>query len=205
MSGPESAGGKSYRTRKRRDELMFLKTVRNAVLATAACGLAAVSAAGAQEISDSHLQAARAAISAIDATDRYDGILPDVAEALKARLLQNNPDLENEILMFVDEEALALAARRGDLEAEAAEIYARALREEDLRAIAEFYRTEAGQALIRNGPIAAREVTEAAAIWQRGIERDLLERVSGRLAEAGLRQAPAAAEEGAAETEGAAQ
>ena len=181
---------------------MLLKTVRNAMLAAVAGGLVTVSAAVAQEISDSHLQAARAAISAIDATDRYDAILPDVAEALKARLLQNNPDLENEILMFVDEEALALAARRGDLESEAAEIYARALREEDLQAIAEFYQTEAGQALIRNGPIAAREVTEAAAIGQRGIERDLLERVGARLAEAGLRQAPAPAEEGETAGEG---
>ena len=73
-------------------------------------------------------------------------------------------------------------------------VYARAIAEEDLRAIAEFYRTDAGRSLLRNGPIAARQVAQAAAVWQRGIERDLLEAVSIRLRDAGLRQRPADAE-----------
>ena len=160
------------------------------MLAPVALAMFATAPVNAQEVSESHLQAARAAIDAIDATDRYDTILPQVAEALKARLIANNPDLENQILTFVDEEALALAVRRADLEREAAAIYARAMTEEDLRAIAEFYQTEAGQSLLRNGPIAAREVTQAATVWQRGIERDLLEAVSARLREAGVRQQP---------------
>jgi len=180
---------------------MPLKSFHKAVLTAAMSAFVAMAPANAQDVSDSHLQAARAAIDAIDATDRYDDILPQVAEALKAQLIANNPDLENEILTFVDEETLALAARRADLEREAAEIYARAMTEDDLRAIAAFYQTEAGQSLLRNGPIAAREVTQAAAVWQRGIERDLLEAVSNRLRESGLRQAPQA--EGETETENA--
>lgn len=176
---------------------MSLTPIRKAMLALAATGLLAGTPAVAQDVSESHLQAARAAIASIDATDRYDTILPQVAEGLKARLIANNPDLEEAILTFVDEEALAMAARRADLEREAAAIYARAMSEEDLRAVAEFYGTEAGQSLLRNGPIAAREVTEAAAIWQGGIERDLVDAVSNRLREAGVREQPAeAASEG---------
>ncbi|MEM9574293.1 MAG: hypothetical protein AAF870_03575, partial [Pseudomonadota bacterium] len=37
----------------------------------------------AQELTESHLSAARSAISAIEATDRFDNILPNVAQAIK--------------------------------------------------------------------------------------------------------------------------
>ena len=172
---------------------MNLTKSGKSILAGALMAAMAAVPAPAQDVPPSHLQAARDAIAAIDATRAYDAILPRVAEALKARLIQNNPDLEQEILDFVDEETLALAVRRGDLERESAMIYASVFTEEDLRAIAEFYQTEAGQALIRNGALVARQTGEAALIWERGIERDLLENVSSRLREAGLREAPAEA------------
>ena len=140
------------------------------------------------QISDSHLQAARAALASIDATARYDGVLPEIALNLKGRLIQANPDLENEIIGIVDEATIALAGRRADLENEAAAVYARAFTEPQLRQIADFYATEAGQALINNGPIVAREVAGAAVVWRRGVERDLFEEVGRRLGESGLRQ-----------------
>ena len=152
----------------------------------------------AQEASESHLSAARAAIQAINATDPYDAILPAVSEGLAARLIQNNPDLEAQISQFVQEETLAIAARRADLENEAAKAYARAFTEADLRAIADFYATDAGRALLLNAPVVAREVDIAAAVWRRGIERDLVDAVSRRLDQAGVR-ANAPAEEVPAE------
>ena len=187
------------------EELMKVtRWLRVGVLATMVTGAPLVGPVHAQEVSDSHRAAARAAIAAVGATDRYDLILPQIGTNLKNTLIQNNPDLEQEIIDVVDEETLVLAQRRADLENEAAAIYARALTEADLRAIADFYATEAGQALIRNGPIATREVNQAAAIWQRGVERDLLENVTRRLTEAGLRQPPPAPEqapEGETETQ----
>lgn len=163
-----------------------------AAIAAVAIGASAVmSPALAQDaggqITDSHLQAARAAIAAIDATDRYDGVLPEIALGLKSRLIQSNPDLENEIITIVDEATISLVARRADLENEAAAVYARAFSEQQLQEIAAFYATEAGQALINNGPIVAREVAAAAVVWRRGVERDLLEEVGRRLGESGLR------------------
>jgi len=147
-----------------------------------------VPSAMAQEFTDAHLAAARSAIDAINATDPFDQILPAAAERIKGRLISNNLDLEDEISQTVDEQALALVSRRGDLEQEAARIYAAAFTEEELKAIAEFYETEVGQKLLQNGPIVAREVNSAAGIWARGIERDLLENVSKALNDAGLRQ-----------------
>jgi uncharacterized protein len=153
----------------------------------------------AQEVSDSHLAAARSAISSLGATDPFDDILPATAEGLKGRLIANNPDLEVEIADIVDEQTLALVSRRADLEDEAARIYAAAFTEEELSAIASFYGTEAGQKLLQNGPIVAREVNGSVQIWARGVERDLLQNVVTKMNEAGLRANTTGAEGPAAE------
>lgn len=142
----------------------------------------------AQEFTEAHLAAARSAISAINATDPFDNILPAAAERIKSRLISNNLDLEDAISQTVDEQALELVSRRGDLEQEAARIYAAAFTEDELNAIAQFYQTDVGKKLLQNGPIVSREVNSAAAIWGRGIERDLLENVTNALNDAGLRQ-----------------
>lgn len=162
------------------------KTARG-MAAGLALACAVSSAAMAQDISESHFAAARDALSAIKATDVYDSILPSAAEALKARLIANNIDLESEISEVVDEQAFALVSRRADLENEAARVYASAFTEEELKAITAFYTTDAGKKLLTTGPIATREIAKAARIWAAGIERDLLENVSKELNSAGLR------------------
>jgi hypothetical protein len=154
----------------------------------------------AQEVSDAHLQAAREAVDAINATDIFDGILPAAAAALKSTLIEKNPDLQEIITATVDEKALEMAGRRSDLEREAGLAYARVFSQEDLSAIATFYNSPAGLKLLADGPIVTREVTKAADIWQRGIVRDLAEVVGKSLMEktANRVQAAPAATDGAA-------
>jgi hypothetical protein len=135
--------------------------------------VAVASQALAQDISDSHLKAARETIDAVKATESYDLLLPAAAQMLKQELIQQNPDLTDLISATVDEKALGLAARRVDLEREAALVYARAYTEDELKAITAFYTSEAGKKVLSKGPLVAREVTKAADIWQRGIQRDL--------------------------------
>jgi hypothetical protein len=154
-------------------------------------------AAGAQEISESHLKAARAAVGAIQATGDFDDILPQSAMALKNQLIQQNPDLQELIENTVNEKALAMSARRADLEKEAATAYAKVFSEDDLNAIAAFYTSPAGIKLLADGPIVTREVLKAAEIWQRGIVRDLAQEVAKVLVEKGPKP-PAAAQEGTA-------
>ncbi len=144
----------------------------------------------AQEISETHLQAARAAIDAIEATDEFDNILPQAAHALKGELIQQSPNLEELISATVDEKALELAARRRDLEHEAALAYARIFDQEELESIAEFYSSSAGQKLLSDGPIVTREVYEAAEIWRRGVIRDLANGVTETLQAAVGSKAP---------------
>jgi len=155
--------------------------------------LGGLCSAQAQDITPSHLAAARSAVAAIKATDMFDSILPDAARALKAELIQKDPNLESVISSAVDEQALKLAARRADLENEAARAYAVSFTEEELNAITGFYTSPAGLKLLSEGPIVTREVNKAASIWQRGVARDLAQAVAEKIAATAAATAPASA------------
>ena len=127
----------------------------------------------AQEITESHLSAARAAITSIKATDQFDAILPRAAETLRAELLRKDPNLVVQINTVVNDKTVELAGRRADLETEAARAYARVFTEDELKSIAAFYTSPAGVKLLADGPIVVRELIKAANIWQEGIARDL--------------------------------
>lgn len=150
--------------------------------AAAATVLALALPATAQDASESHLKAARQALDALNATDQFDVILPQAAAALKAELIQKNPDLQQIITKTVDDKTLAMATRRADLEKEAATVYTRAFSEEELTAIATFYNSGPGKKLLTEGPIVTRQVIQAAEIWQRGVARDLAQGVGEELA-----------------------
>jgi hypothetical protein len=158
---------------------------RNMIAAAGAVVLLAVSAAPshADDISATHLQAARDAISAIHATDAFDRILPAAAQALKGQLIQKDPNYQEDIIAIVDKQTLALAQRRADLETESATDYAKAFTEDELKAIAVFYSSPAGKKLLEKGPQVTAEIGRAAVIWQRGIARDLAEAVAKEMAE----------------------
>jgi hypothetical protein len=161
----------------------MVKGARRFTFAAATLSLAVfASPVWAQDVSETHLEAARSAISAMKATVEFDSILPQAAQALKNELIQKNPNLQETIIQVVDETAISLAARRGDLERESALAYARVFSEQQLKEIAEFYNSETGQKLIADGPIVVREIIQAAEIWQRGIARDLAQQVGEEIA-----------------------
>lgn len=173
---------------------MTISSGLRCTLMTAAAGIFLVTAgvAQAQDATPQHLTVARAAITAIGATNQFDTILPQAAAALKAEMIQKDPNLEALITSTVDNEVLSLAARRGDLETEAARVYAKVFTEADLQAIADFYSTDVGKKLIKEGPIATRGIVDAANIWQTGVARDLAKSVAEKLKAADA-QAPAPA------------
>ncbi|HET7412619.1 MAG TPA: DUF2059 domain-containing protein [Pararhizobium sp.] len=142
-----------------------------AFVVAAALGLS--SAASAQEPTKAQLDAARAAIAALHATDEFDNILPNAAAALKHSLIQAEPNLQEQITATVNDQALKLATRRADLEKEVATIYAKHFTTDELKAIAAFYNTKAGKKLIDQAPAVTRETMQAARIWSNGIARDL--------------------------------
>jgi uncharacterized protein len=160
--------------------IRFAVLGRAAALAILFSGAFTVSAR-AQDVSEAQLAAAREAIAAINVTDPYDNILPNLAERLKAQFIQASPNFQTQIAAVVDEQALALAPRRADLEKEAATIYAKSFSIDELKSIATFFNTEAGKKLLTNQPLIAREMSRAAQIWANGISRDLTAQSSEKL------------------------
>jgi uncharacterized protein len=160
--------------------IRFAVLGRAAALAILFSGAFTVSAR-AQDVSEAQLAAARDAIAAINVTDLYDNILPNLAERLKAQFIQASPNFQTQIATVVDEQALTLAARRADLEKEAATIYAKSFSIDELKSIATFFNTEAGKKLLTNQPLITREMSRAAQIWANGISRDLTAQSSEKL------------------------
>lgn len=162
--------------------MMKLQQVRRSAVALILVGgLSGVQAFAADDVSESHMKAARDMLSAIGITSQYDVILPQLSTQLKQTLIQASPNYENVINETVDEKALEFAPRRGDLEKEAAAIYAKTFSEDELKTISDFYNSAVGKKLIQDGPIAARELSKAAEIWGNGITRDLSKAVNDEL------------------------
>jgi len=166
------------------------------IAALLAITLSGAPALAQEELSESHRQAARAAIDALGATDQFDVILPGAAEQLKSALIRATPNFNEEISATVDDVAVSLAARRGDLEREAAEIYARNFTEEELNAITEFYTSPAGVKLLENGITVTQELMRSAEIWAGGISRDLAVETDAALEERLGDEAPTAEDAG---------
>ncbi|TWF49729.1 DUF2059 domain-containing protein [Neorhizobium alkalisoli] len=157
---------------------------RAAIFASLLSGVMTVSmtvATQAQEIPEAHLTAARQAIASLNVTDRFDNILPNLAEGLKGQFIQSSPNFQNQISAIVDEQALALAPRRADLEKEAATIYAKSFSADELKSISTFFNSEAGKKLLTNQPLVNRELAKAAEIWANGIQRDLSAQSTAKL------------------------
>ncbi|ESY74838.1 DUF2059 domain-containing protein [Mesorhizobium sp. M1050] len=173
--------------------MMLHNRVRSlSILLAASAVFAFSSPAFSQDVTESHLKAARAAVAAIHATDPFDNILPQAAAALESQLIQKNPDMQELIGKTISEKALALASRRADLEKEAALAYAKVFSEKELTDIANFYNSDSGKKLLDSGPTVTRDLVKAADIWQNGVGRDLAQQVGETLAAAAKAKAPAA-------------
>ena len=149
-------------------------------LAAAALVVASLGAGSAlaDDASPEHIKAARATI----------------AGQIKQQLIQATPNFEPVITEIVDEKAIEIAARRADLEQEAAKVYAQTFTMDELNAITAFYTSAAGKKLLENGPIAQRELAKAADIWATGISRDLSksasDAINAKIAEETKTEAP---------------
>lgn len=172
---------------------------RAAVLGILLASSAFTAAANAQEISAGHLKAAKDTIAALNATDRFDAILPNLAERLKSEYTLASPNFQTQISKTVDAEALALAPRRADLEKEVATTFAKSFTEDELKQIAAFYSSPVGKKYLQTLPLVQRETVRAAEIWANGISRDLTANSSAKLKtvmDANKVKAPAAQVEG---------
>ncbi len=162
--------------------IWFKSTIAMFAISTAV----SLSPVNAQEFPDSHIAAAKSAIKATESTNELNEILPRAAVRMADQLIGTRPDIADQIQVIVNESAIELAPRRGDLEIEVAKIYARVFTQEDLQNISEFFGTEAGKKFLSELPIVVREIDKASRIWGNGINRDMSQKVREKMQAAGL-------------------
>lgn len=132
--------------------------------------------AGAQEISQSHLEAALAAVQSAGAARGFDSVLPALAERVKSRLIRVRPDLHREISTVVENVALSLAGRRSDLNDAVARVWAKSFTEDELVTIAEFYKSPTGQKFADIGPTVIQDSLKSVEAWSTRIGEELYEK-----------------------------
>ncbi|WP_455482433.1 DUF2059 domain-containing protein [Bartonella sp. B35(2025)] len=154
-----------------------------AYLGAVAILVLAIEMVHAQGVSDQHLNSAKKAIKAINATDQFDSFLPTAARDLKNELTGDDPNLASVISEIVDKQALALAKRRSDLEKEIAHIYAKYFTREELDKITAFYNSDTGKKFLTKAPSIARDAYSTFDAWRSTITQDLVKNVKNEMSE----------------------
>lgn len=164
-----------------------LPALGRALLVAGGIGLGLVSAAAvAQDISESHLAAARAAVTSARTAEGFNNVLPALAEQVQTTLIAQRPDLHKEITAAVDAMALSLAVRRGDLDNDVARIWAKAFSEEELLAITAFYKSPAGTKLAEIGSQVLQDSLQVVQGWSQRVGEELLEKSREELKRQGI-------------------
>jgi hypothetical protein len=158
--------------------------VRTAAIAAALVTLP-VSTLLAQEISASQLAAALDVINATTAARSFDTQLPQIANEVTNRLIRARPDLHQEIADTVQAVALKLVVRRRELDQDVARVYAKTFNEDELKAIAIFLKSPAGQKYQNDGPAVFRDTLQAVQSWSDRVGGELLDKTKEELKKQG--------------------
>ncbi len=147
--------------------------------------VAAGSAATAQEFTDSHIAAAKAAIVGSNSIRAYDEILPVIADKTRTLFIRSNPTLSEEIDEVTNAVALELVNQRAELDRTVMEIWAVRFSEEELKAIAAFYSSPVGAKLAELRPEMNALSIGAAKQWGDALSTVMVSRVREELKKRG--------------------
>lgn len=145
--------------------------------------VAMTAGANAQEVSEEHISAAKAALKAGGSTTTLDNILPNLSSRLKNQLILSQPNLDVQISEIVDSATIEIAPRRGDLENEVARLYSNVFTQEELVQMKSFYESDAGKKLLKESPVLIREIAKASKTWTAGVDRDLRQIIAKKMQE----------------------
>lgn len=153
--------------------------MKRILLRVAALGFAATLFAAplaAEEITPSHLAAAHDAVVAAKADHDFTDLLFTISQQVQSQLINIRPDLYAQVSDAVNAMALQLATRRADLDNDIARIWANAFTEDELKAIATFYKSPAGAKFVVQGPQVYKDGLQAAKGWADRVREELLEK-----------------------------
>ncbi len=166
-------------------------TIRSLLASVAVAGSLAIGAltalpAAAQDITESHLAAARAAVTSARTAEGFNNVLPMLSQQVQTTLISQRPDLHKEITAAVEAMALTMATRRGDLDNDVARIWAKAFTEEELNAITAFYKSPAGTKLATVGAQVLQDSLQVVQGWSARVGEELLEKSREELKRQGV-------------------
>ncbi|MHA1158028.1 MAG: DUF2059 domain-containing protein [Alphaproteobacteria bacterium] len=161
---------------------MFLKFHRVRVsLAGAALLALSIQGLAAQEITQSHLDAAIRVTAVAPTIGDFDALLPMVSQSVQNRLIRERPDLFREISATVEEQALLLSSRRSDLATDMARVWARRFTEPELDQISGFFGSDLGARYKEVLPTIGEEILRLSRSWADRVSDELLERAAQEL------------------------
>ncbi|MBO6756989.1 MAG: DUF2059 domain-containing protein [Roseibium sp.] len=127
-----------------------------------------------EELSESHIEAAREVVVVTKGLQAFDDILPLMAEQTRTLFIQSDPARTQEVIEVSTDVALQLAAKRAELNRTIYEIWARRFTEQELRDLAAFYQTPLGEKLSENGASITALSIGAARQWQDTISTEMV-------------------------------
>ena len=140
----------------------------------------------ADDISPAQMQAALDAITATRGARGLDNVLPLLSDRTQNQLIRARPDLHKEIADVVEATALKLAVRRNDLDNDVARIWAKNFNEDELKTIAAFFKSPAGQKYLDVAPRVVTDSMQAVKGWSDRVGEELLEKSREELKKQGF-------------------
>lgn len=133
------------------------------------------------EFSESHMAAAKEVVLSTKGLENFDNILPILAEQTRTLFIQSDPARTQEIDEVTTEIAISMAPQRSDLNRTVYEIWARRFSEEELKQLADFYKSPLGKKLADNGPTITALAIGAARQWQDKLATEMVSLVREEL------------------------
>jgi len=133
--------------------------------------------------SEEHLEYTREVMKNLGVFSSFDQIIPSMAEQARTLYLRNSPAFSAEIDEATTNAAIALVERRKELDDKVVAIWADRFSFEDIRAIAEFFNSNAGKSFAAQSGVLLQESAVAAKEWGDVISVDIMDMVRKELEE----------------------
>ncbi|CAN5317739.1 hypothetical protein BH10PSE9_BH10PSE9_20280 [soil metagenome] len=145
-----------------------------------------VTPSAAQEITQTHMAAALAAVAATSGVKAFDNVLPTLANSVEQRLTRLRPDIAKQISAAVQASALKLVVRRKDLDQDVARLWARTFTEQELVVIGTFLKSPAGKKYQDIGPKLITDTFQIVQQWSDRVGSEMLDKTKEELKKQGI-------------------
>jgi len=142
-------------------------------------------AAHSQQPSAATIATAKELVAATDATLVFNPLIAGVVEQAKLLFLQQDPSLGKDLNEIAAQIRTDLAPRFGEINNEVALLYAQHFTDQELKAILAFYRSPAGQKLLKQQPIVVDASMHFAQDWANKLSDQVIAKMRAELKKRG--------------------